>query len=283
MSIAFDLPTQIGLDSDHPLCIGEVGKVGVAINTLADMEALFEAIPLDQVSTSMTINAARRRSCWPCTWHVGREAGSRAGQAPRHDPERHPQGVHRPGDVHFSARPSLRLIENMFEYCSHDVAALEYDLDQRLPHSRGRRHGRAGARVHARRRDLLHRDGARRPGCTSTTSPRRLAFFFAAHSDFFEEIAKFRAARRLYSRIMKERFGARKPESMMLRFHTQTSGVTLTAQQPDNNVVRVTLAGARRRARRHAEPAHQQQGRGPRAAERRIGPAGAAHTAGHRS
>jgi methylmalonyl-CoA mutase, N-terminal domain len=239
LSIAFDLPTQIGLDSDHPLCVGEVGKVGVTVNTLADMDALFEGIPLDQVSTSMTINGpaaillamyvalAEKRGIDPATLRGTIQNDILKEYLAR-------------GTYIFPPGPSLRLIENTFEFCSRNI-----------PHWNtisisGYHIREAGATAVQELAFTLadaicYIETALKAGLHIDDFAARLAFFFAAHSDFFEEIAKFRAARRLYARIMKERFQARKPESMMLRFHTQTSGATLTAQQADNNVVRVTL------------------------------------------
>ena len=239
LSIAFDLPTQIGLDSDHPLCVGEVGKVGVAINTLSDMEALFDGIPLEQVSTSMTINApaAILLAMYVVLAEKQGVEPSRLRGTIQNDILK--EYIAR-GTYIFPPAPSLRLIENTFEYCSRNV-----------PHWNmisisGYHIREAGATaVHEVALTLAdaicYIETALKAGLHIDDFAPRLAFFFAAHSDFFEEIAKFRAARRLYSRIMKERFGATKAESMMLRFHAQTSGVTLTAQQPDNNIARVTL------------------------------------------
>ncbi len=239
LSVAFDLPTQLGLDSDDPRSLGEVGKVGVAINTLADMEALFDGIPLDKVSTSMTINAP---AAVLLAMYIA--VGEKQGIEPsalrgtiQNDILK--EYVAR-GTYIFPPRPSLRLIENTFEYCG-----------QHLPHWNtisisGYHIREAGAtavqEVAFTIADAIcYIETALRAGLKIDEFAPRLAFFFAVHSDFFEEIAKFRAARRLYARMMKDRFGARSPESMMLRFHTQTSGVTLTAQQPENNVVRVAL------------------------------------------
>lgn len=239
LSIAFDLPTQIGHDSDHPLCEGEVGKVGVAINTLADMEALFEGIPLGKVSTSMTINApaavllamyiavAEKQGVDPATLQGTIQNDILKEYIAR-------------GTYIYPPQPSLRLIENVFEYCGRHV-----------PHWNtisisGYHIREAGATAvqelaFTLANAVCYIETALRAGLRVDEFAPRIAFFFAAHADFFEEIAKFRAARRLYARIMKERFGAQSPRSMMLRFHTQTSGVTLMAQQPDNNVVRVAL------------------------------------------
>ena len=239
LSVAFDLPTQIGLDSDHPLCLGEVGRVGVAVNTLADLEALFEGIPLDRVSASMTINA-------PAAVLLAMYIVLAENQGI--DPKRLEGTVQNDilkeyiarGTYIFPPRPSLRLVENLFEYGEHH-----------LPHWNtisisGYHIREAGAtavqEVAFTLADAIcYIETALRAGLHVDDFAPRLAFFFAAHTDFFEEIAKFRAAPRLYARIMRERFGAKSPRSLMLRFHTQTGGVTLTAQQPDNNIVRVAL------------------------------------------
>ena len=239
LSVAFDLPTQIGLDSDHPLCQGEVGKVGVAVNTLADFETLFDGIPLEKVSTSMTINApaaillamyialAEKQGIDPSTLRGTIQNDILKEYIAR-------------GTYIFPPKPSLRLIENTFEYCGSHV-----------PHwntiSISGYHIREAGATAAQEvgftlaNAICYIETALKAGLHIDDFAPRLAFFFASHSDFFEEVAKFRAARRLYSRIMKHRFGAEKAESMTLRFHTQTGGVTLTAQQPDNNVVRVTI------------------------------------------
>ncbi len=239
LSIAFDLPTQIGLDSDHSLCVGEVGKVGVAINTLADIETLFDGIPLDQVSTSMTINAPAAILLAMYIALAEKQGIQPAALRGTIQNDILKEYIAR-GTYIFPPKPSLRLIENTFEYCSRHV-----------PHWNtisisGYHIREAGATAvqevaFTLANAICYIEAALRAGLHIDDFAARLAFFFAAHTDFFEEIAKFRAARRLYSRIMQERFGARKDESMMMRFHTQTSGVTLTAQQPDNNVVRVAL------------------------------------------
>ena len=171
---------------------------------------------------------------------VAEERGIARDAAERHDPERHPQGVHRARHVHLSAGPEPRAHRRDLPLLRRRGAELESDLDLRLPHSRGRSDGRAGARVHVRQHDRVRAARARRPGLAIDSFAPRLSFFFAAHNDLFEEVAKFRAARRLYARLMRDRFGAT-DASARLRFHTQTGGVTLTAQQPLNNVVRVAV------------------------------------------
>ncbi|HUY92528.1 MAG TPA: methylmalonyl-CoA mutase family protein [Pirellulales bacterium] len=237
LSIAFDLPTQLGLDSDHPMCFGEVGKVGVAINTLADMEALFEGIPLDKVSTSMTINATA-----PVLLAMYVALAEKQGVEPAKLEGTVQNDILKEyaarGAYIFPPQPSLRLIANIFQFCGarmpkfNTISISGYHIRE------------AGAtavqEVAFTLADAIcYIETALRAGLKIDDFAPRLTFFFAAHNDFFEEIAKFRAARRLYAKIMKERFQAQAPKSMMLRFHTQTGGVTLTAQEPDNNVVRV--------------------------------------------
>ncbi len=239
LSIAFDLPTQLGLDSDDPMALGEVGKVGVAVNTLADMEALFEGISLDKVSTSMTINAT---AAVLLAMYVA--LGEKQGVKPdvlqgtiQNDILK--EYVAR-GTYIFPPAPSLRLIENTFEYCARQLPKWN-SISISGYHIREAGSTAAQEVAYTLADAICYIETALKAGLHLDDFAPRLTFFFAAHSDFFEEIAKFRAARRLYARIMKERFKAASPHSMMLRFHTQTGGVTLTAQEPDNNVVRVTM------------------------------------------
>jgi len=239
LSVAFDLPTQIGYDSDHPLAGGEVGKVGVAIDTLADMEILFDSIPLDRVSTSMTINAPAA-VLWAMYIAVGARQGVAAEKLTgtiQNDvlKEYIARGTHI-----FPPGPSLRLITDIFAYAAQHVSRFN-TISVSGYHMR-----EAGATA-AQEVGFTLADGiayieaAARAGLAVDQFAPRVAFFFGAMTDVLEEVAKFRAARRLWARIMKERLGARNPRSCMLRFHTQTCGATLTAQQIDNNVVRVTL------------------------------------------
>ena len=230
----------MGYDSDHSLAAGEVGRVGVAIDSIEDMAELFDGIPLGRVSTSMTINATAI-ILLALYIAVARRQGVDAVGALRHDPERHPQGVRRARHLHLSAARVAADRDRHLRVLRARAAELEHDLDQRLPHPRGRIDGGAGGGVHVRQRDRLRRGGASTPASTSTAFGQRLSFFFNAHNDFLEEVAKFRAARRLWARIMRDRFGATNPRAQQLRFHTQTAGSTLTAQQPDNNIVRVAL------------------------------------------
>lgn len=239
LSVAFDLPTQIGYDSDDPISLGEVGKVGVAISTLADMERLFEGIPLDKVSTSMTINST---AAILLAMYIA--VAEKQGVAPaaltgtiQNDilKEYFARGTYR-----FPPRPSLRIISDIFAYCK-DVVPKWNTISISGYHIREAGSTAAQEIGFTIADAVCYVETALKAGLKVDDFAPQLAFFFAAHSDLFEEVAKFRAARRLWARIMKERFGAKDPKSMMLRFHTQTGGVTLTAQQPDNNIVRVAI------------------------------------------
>jgi len=239
LSVAFDLPTQIGYDSDDPQAMGEVGRVGVAIDSLEDMETLFDSVPLDKVSTSMTINStasvllglyiavARRRG-------IPEEALSGTVQN-----DILKEYVAR-GTYIYPPKPSLRLVTDLFAYC-HERVPKWNTISISGYHIR-----EAGATApqelaftfaHA----LEYVRAAKEKGLDPNVFGERLSFFFACHSDFVEEVAKFRAARRLWATLMKERFGVTNPKAQHLRFHVQTGGVTLTAQQPENNIVRVTV------------------------------------------
>ncbi|NNG66107.1 acyl-CoA mutase large subunit family protein [Caldanaerobacter subterraneus] len=239
LSVAFDLPTQIGYDSDHPLAEGEVGKVGVAIDSLQDMEILFDGIPLDKVSTSMTINAP---AAVLLAMYIA--VAEKQGVSPdkldgtiQNDILK--EYVAR-GTYIFPIEPSMRLITNIFEYCSKNVPKWN-TISISGYHIR-----EAGATAVQEvaftfANAIAYVEAALKAGLEIDDFAPRLSFFFSAHNNLFEEVAKFRAARRLWAKIMKERFGAKNPRSMMLRFHTQTAGSTLTAQQPDNNIIRVTI------------------------------------------
>jgi len=239
LSVAFDLPTQIGYDSDHALAAGEVGKVGVAIDTLADMEILFDAIPLDKVSTSMTINAPAA-VLLAMYVAVGAKQGVAASQLTGTIQNDVLKEYIARGTYIFPPGPSLRLITNIFAYAA-----------ERLPRfntiSVSGYHMREAGSTAAQEVGFTLADGiayieaALSAGLDVDRFAPRMTFFFGAMTDVLEEVAKFRAARRLWARIVKQRFGAKSPKSCMLRFHTQTCGATLTAQQVDNNVVRVTL------------------------------------------
>ncbi|HEX2057980.1 MAG TPA: methylmalonyl-CoA mutase family protein [Actinomycetota bacterium] len=239
LSVAFDLPTQMGYDSDHPKAEAEVGRVGVAIDSLADMELLFRDIPLGEVSTSMTINAtaaillllyelvAEKQGV-----DVSRITGTTQNDVLKEYAAR--------GTYIYPPKPSMRIITDLFAYCR-----------DRLPRwntiSISGYHMREAGCTAAQEIAFTIADGiayvkaATEAGLDVDDFAPRLSFFFACHMNFFEEVAKFRAARRLWAKVMKARFGATNPKSMMLRFHTQTGGATLTAQQPENNIVRTAL------------------------------------------
>ncbi len=239
LSVAFDLPTLMGRDPDHPLSLGEVGKCGVAVSSLQDMETLFDGIPLDRVTTSMTINspAAMLLAFYILVGEkqgVGQNALAGTVQADiLKEFIAQKEYIYPPG-------PSMRIVVDMIRYCT-----------ERMPKwntiSISGYHIREAGATAAQELAFTLRDGIEYvQWCTDAgmdvdSFAPRLSFFFNSHSDFFEEIAKFRAARRIWARTMRERFGAKNPRSWMLRFHTQTAGVSLTAQQPVNNVVRTAL------------------------------------------
>jgi methylmalonyl-CoA mutase, N-terminal domain len=239
LSVAFDLPTQIGYDSDDPHSLGEVGKVGVAIDTVDDMEILFDGIPLDQVSTSMTINAPA--AILLAFYIAVAEKQGIARELVRGTIQNDilKEYIAR-GTWIFPPKPSLRLITNIFAYCSHE-------LPQWNSISISGYHIREAGSTAAQEIAFTLADGieyvnaAISAGLDIDSFAGRLSFFFNAHNDLFEEVAKFRAARRIWAKIMKSHFAAKKAASWMLRFHTQTGGSTLTAQQPENNIARVTI------------------------------------------
>ena len=239
LSVAFDLPTQIGYDSDDPMSVGEVGKVGVAIDSLADMETLFAGIPLDKVSTSMTINSTAP-ILLAMYLAVGEKQGVPAAKLNGTIQNDILKEYVARGTYRFPPRPSLRLISDIFAYCTDQVP--NWNTISISGYHIREAGATAAQEIGFTLADAIcYVETALAAGLAIDDFAPRLAFFFAAHSDLFEEAAKFRAARRLYARLMRDRFGAANPKSQMLRFHTQTGGVTLTAQQPDNNVVRVTM------------------------------------------
>lgn len=237
LSVAFDLPTQIGYDSDHSFAEGEVGKVGVAIDSLADMEILFDGIPLDKVSTSMTINstAAILLSLYVA---VGEKQGVPAKELRGTLQNDILKEYIARGTYIYPPAPSMRLIVDTFAFCSAEMP--KYN-----PISVSGYHIREAGSTASQEVAFTLADGiayceaALSAGQEIDRFAPQLSFFFNAHNDILEEVAKFRAARRLWAHIMRDRFGAKDPKSMMLRFHAQTAGVSLTAQQPENNVVRV--------------------------------------------
>jgi len=239
LSVAFDLPTQMGYDSDHQMAAGEVGRVGVAIDSIEDMAQLFDGIPLDQVSTSMTINATAiillglyvaiaRRQGVP----VAQLSGTIQNDILKEYIAR--------GTYIYPPRHSLRIATDIFGWCERElpnwntISISGYHIRE------------AGATAvqevaFTLANAIAYVDAAREAGLGVDALGQRLSFFFAAHNDFIEEVAKFRAARRLWAHLMRDRFGATSPRAMQMRFHTQTAGSTLTAQQPDNNIVRVAV------------------------------------------
>ena len=239
LSIAFDLPTQIGYDSDHPLATGEVGKVGVAIDSLRDMEVLFQDIPLEKVSTSMTINATA-----PILLAIYIALGKKQGIDPtklsgttQNDilKEYIARGTHI-----FPPRPSMRLTTDIFDYCAKQVPRWN-TISISGYHIREAGSTAAQEIGFTLVNGIAYVQAAIDTGLDVDTFAPRISFFFNSHINFFEEIAKFRAARRLWAKIMRERFEAKESRSCMLRFHTQTAGCSLTAQQPHNNIVRTAL------------------------------------------
>jgi methylmalonyl-CoA mutase N-terminal domain/subunit len=239
LSVAFDLPTQIGYDSDHPLSQGEVGKVGVAIDSLADMELLFDQIPLDKVSTSMTINAPAAVLLAMYIAVAEKQGVSMEKLSGTIQNDILKEYVAR-GTYIFPPGPSMRLITDIFAFCSQNVP--EWNTISISGYHIREAGSSAVQEVAFTLSDgIAYVQAALDAGLDVDQFAPRLSFFFNSHLDFFEEVAKFRAARRLWAKIMKERFAATNPRSMMLRFHTQTGGSTLTAQQPDNNIIRVAL------------------------------------------
>jgi methylmalonyl-CoA mutase, N-terminal domain len=239
LSVAFDLPTQIGYDSDHEMSLGEVGKVGVSIDSLKDMEVLFSGIPLDKVSTSMTINApaAILLAMYVAVAEQQGVSSEKLRGTVQNDILKEYSSR---GTYIFPPKPSMRIITDIFSYCSEKVP-LWNTISISGYHIREAGSTAVQEVAFTLANGIAYVDAAIKAGLEVDSFGPRLSFFFNAHLDFFEEIAKYRAARKLWARIMKERFGARDPRSMMIRFHTQTAGCTLTAQQPKNNIVRVAL------------------------------------------
>ena len=239
LSVAFDLPTQIGYDSDDPMSLGEVGKVGVAIDTLADMETLFDHIPLDKISTSMTINSPAMVLLAMYVVVAEKQGVSSDKIRGTIQNDILKEYVAR-GTYIFPPKPSLRLITDIFQWCA-GQAPLFNTISISGYHIREAGSTAAQELAFTLANGLTYVQAALDAGLELEVFARRLAFFFNGSSNLLEEVAKFRAARRLWARIMKERFGTTDPRSMMLRFHTQTAGSSLTAQQVDNNIVRVTI------------------------------------------
>lgn len=239
LSVAFDLPTQIGYDSDHHLSQGEIGKCGVAIDTLEDMETLFEEIPLHKVSTSMTINATAP-TLLAMYIAVAKKQGVDLAKLDGTIQNDILKEYIARGTYIFPPKPSMRLTTDIFKYCSQEVPRWN-TISISGYHIREAGSTAAQEVAFTLADGIAYVQGALDAGLDVDAFAGRLSFFFGAHSNLFEEVAKFRAARRLWAKIMRERFEAKDSRSMMLRFHTQTCGHTLTAQQPSNNIVRVAI------------------------------------------
>ena len=239
LSVAFDLPTQIGMDSDHPLALGEVGKVGVAIDSLEDMEALFDGIPLEKVSTSMTINATAAILLCLYVAVAKRQGASLQKLSGTVQNDVLKEYIAR-GTYIYPVRPAMRIVTDIFSWC-------RANLPKWNTISISGYHIREAGSTAVQEVAFTLADGiayvqaALDVGLSVDEFAPQLSFFFNAHNDLLEEIAKYRAARRLWAGIMAERFGAKDPRSLMLRFHAQTAGSSLTAQQPENNIVRVAI------------------------------------------
>ena len=239
LSVAFDLPTQIGYDSDDSLASGEVGKVGVAIDTLADMEILFDQIPLEKISTSMTINASAAVLLAMYIAVAEKQGVPKDKISGTIQNDILKEYIAR-GTYIYPPKPSMRLITNIFEYCAKEVP------DWNTISISGYHIREAGSTAAQEvgftlANGITYVEAAIKAGLNVDDFAGQLSFFFNSHNDLLEEVAKFRAARRLWARIMRDRFKAKKSRSMMLRFHSQTAGSTLTAQQVDNNIARVTI------------------------------------------
>jgi methylmalonyl-CoA mutase N-terminal domain/subunit len=239
LSVAFDLPTQMGYDSDAAMSQGEVGKVGVAIDSLADMEILFDGIPLDTVSTSMTINSTA--AILLCMYiAVAEKQGTPADKISGTIQNDILKEYMARGTYIYPPKESMRIITDIFAYCKDNVPKWN-TISISGYHIREAGSSAVQEVAFTLADGIAYVESAIKAGLEVDDFAPRLAFFFNAHNNLFEEVAKFRAARRIWARIMKERFGAKDPKSQMLRFHTQTAGCTLTAQQPDNNIMRVTI------------------------------------------
>jgi methylmalonyl-CoA mutase N-terminal domain/subunit len=239
LSVAFDLPTQIGYDSDDPMALGEVGKVGVSIPSLEDMALLLDGIPLDKVSISMTINAPAA-ILLAMVIAVGKRQGVDPGKLRGTVQNDILKEYVARGTYIFPPRPSMRLITDIFDYCSREVPRWN-TISVSGYHIREAGSTAAQEIAFTLADGIAYVQAAIDAGLDVDSFAKQISFFFNSHNNFLEEIAKFRAARRMWAKIMRDRFGAKDPKSWRLRFHTQTAGSTLTAQQPENNVVRVAL------------------------------------------
>ena len=239
LSVAFDLPTQIGMDSDHALALGEVGKVGVAIDSLEDMETLFNSIPLEKVSTSMTINATA--AILLCLYvAVARKQGANLAKISGTVQNDVLKEYIARGTYIYPVRPAMRIVTDIFAWCK-DALPRWNTISISGYHIREAGSTAVQEVAFTLADGIAYVEAALEAGLGIDEFAPQLSFFFNAHNDLLEEIAKYRAARRLWARIMAERFGAKDPRSLMLRFHAQTAGSSLTAQQPENNIVRVAI------------------------------------------
>jgi len=239
LSMAFDLPTQLGLDSDDPRCAGEVGRTGVAIDTIDDMRLVFDGIPLDEVSTSMTINAPA--SVLLLLYElVGEEQGVSSEQLRGTSQNDILKEYIARGNYIYPPKGAMRLVTDLFAYCNEHVPRWN-TISISGYHMREQGASAVQEVAFTLANGIAYVQAALDAGLAVDDFGPRLAFFFNGHNNVFQEVAKFRAVRRMWAQIMTERFGAQEPKSAMMRFHTQTGGVTLTAQQPQNNVVRVAL------------------------------------------
>src|ERR1700683_2911253 len=241
LSMAFDLPTQLGLDSDNPRCLGEVGRTGVAIDTIDDMRTAFDGIPLDEVSTSMTINAPA--ACLLLLYElVGEEQGVPAEKLRGTTQNDVLKEYIARGNYIYPPAPTMRLTTDLFQYC-HERVPRWNTISISGYHFREKGCSAVQEVAFTLSSGIAYVQAAIDAGLSVDEFAPRLAFFFNGHNNVFQEVAKLRAARRMWAHIMRERFGATNPKATMLRFHTQTGGVTLTAQQPEHNIVRVALQG----------------------------------------
>ena len=239
LSVAFDLPTQIGMDSDHPLALGEVGKVGVAIDSLEDMETLFDGIPLEKVSTSMTINSTA--AILLCLYvAVAKKQGANLAKLSGTVQNDILKEYIARGTYIYPVRPAMRIVTDVFAWCRTELPKWN-TISISGYHIREAGSTAIQEVAFTLANAIAYVQAAIDAGLSVDEFAPQLSFFFNAHSDLLEEIAKYRAARRLWARIMRERFDARDPRSLLLRFHAQTAGSSLTAQQPENNIVRVAI------------------------------------------
>src|SRR5215475_8691768 len=239
LSVAFDLPTQIGMDSDHALAAGEVGRVGVAIDSLEDMETLFDGIPLDKVSTSMTINATA--AILLCLYvAVAKKQGAPLAKLSGTVQNDILKEYIARGTYIYPVRPAMRIVTDVFAWCKDELPRWN-TISISGYHIREAGSTAVQEVAFTLADGIAYVEAALDAGLGVDDFAPQLSFFFNVHNDFLEEIAKFRAARRLWARIMKERFHAKDSRSLLLRFHAQTAGSSLTAQQPENNIVRVAI------------------------------------------